>query len=128
MGSTKQFLLTIATLPAIASSGLMRVLFCPRALALWFLVGAALFCAGAWLRPPLSPDIRGFQLPLGIIPQEVSADHILPQPREFQLDSVGVVCLGIVLIGVVLVMIRPRWTSLVAGALLAASIAGNASA
>jgi len=128
MGLIKRFLLTIATLPAIASSGLMRVLFCPRALALWFLVGAALFCAGAWLRPPLSPDIRGFQLPVSIIPQEVSADHILPKPREFQLDSVGVVCLGIVLIGVILVMIRPRWTGLVAGVLLAASIAGNASA
>jgi hypothetical protein len=63
-----------------------------------------------------------------MIPQELSADHILPKPREFQLHSVGVICLAVVLVGAVLVLIRPRWTGLVAGALLAVSIAGNASA
>jgi hypothetical protein len=124
----KRFLFALASLPAVATSGLARVLFSRRGLALWFLVGAALFCAGPWLRPPLSPDIRGIQLPLSMIPQEVTADHILPKPREFQLDSVGFICLAIVLAGAALVMINPRRLALVAGALLAVSIAGNATA
>jgi hypothetical protein len=124
----KRFLLALVTFPAIALSGLARVLFSQRGLAVWFLVGAALFCAGPWLRPPLSPDIRGFQLPLGMIPQEVSADHILPKPREFQLDSVGMICLAVVLVGGVLTMINPRWLGVVAGALLGISIAANATA
>jgi hypothetical protein len=122
----KQVFFWLAALPAVALSGLARVLFSQRALALWFLAVAAIFCAGPWLRPPLSPDIRGFHIPINFTPHDVTADHVLPTPRERELLSVGVACFAVVLVGTLLVMIRPRWTGLVAGVLFAVAIAANA--
>jgi tetratricopeptide (TPR) repeat protein len=93
---------------------------------LFFLVAAGLATA-SWLRPPLSPDLAGTQVPLGLW-ETNSAQDLLTGPRRPAADSIGVVLLALVVTGMAIVLWRPARLGRVAGLLLAASIAGNAAA
>src|SRR5438876_7043520 len=92
-------------MPGLAVGALVEMLVSQRGLALGFLLVAALFTRGAWIRPPLSPDIRAMQLPLAIWPSHVgSAERMLVAPRNYHVDSVGMVLLAIIEIGVVVMV------------------------
>jgi hypothetical protein len=93
-----------------------------RGLSVLFLAVAGLLSVVGWLRPPLSGDILGVQLPLGIW-DSVDAGVFLAGPRPFAWESVGVGLLLVIVSGAVLVLWRPRTFGFVAGGLLAAATA-----
>src|SRR4030081_55531 len=100
----------LAKWPFLAVPSLTEMLLSRRGFALGFLLVAALLTRGAWVRPPLSPDIRAMQLPLALRPlPEGVAERMLVgphmaggkiAPREYYLDSVGTILLVIIEIGV----------------------------
>jgi hypothetical protein len=98
-----------------------------RGLAVGFLLGAAGFALIPWLRPPLSRDIRGLELPLAVQTRP-AAEELLYGARPRALDSVGALILGITAVGVVVVLLSPRRLALVAGVLLVGAVAANAAA
>jgi hypothetical protein len=81
------------------------------------------------LRPALSRDFRAIHIPwsssldAGFLPDRVAAI-----PRPWRWDSVAVPILAIVVVGIPIVLIKPQWTRIVFGALLAMSIAAVAAA
>jgi hypothetical protein len=95
-----------------------------RGMSLCFLGAAALFAASGWLRPPLSPDIRGLHMPLNIIPGAgASADEVLVGSRHLRFDSIGALLLSMIAFSALATLWRPKSLSLWAGLLLATSIA-----
>src|SRR5262249_22674289 len=100
-----------------------------RGLAVLFLAGAAALATAGWLRPPLSPGIRGVHLPLGVGNEgKPTPESILAGPRRVVPTSAGVILLALIGAGLVVVLRRPDRLGVVAGVLLCASVAGNAAA
>ena len=111
-----------AALPAAGEALLSR----PGLTVLFFLV-AGLFATAGWLRPPLSPDLRGFHLPLGLW-ESASPEELLRGSRPIAPDGIGVLLLALAGGGLAAVLWRPAFFGRVAGLLLAAALAGNAAA
>jgi hypothetical protein len=98
-----------------------------RALAVAFFLLAAIFTLVGWLRPPLSLDLRGIDLPL--LPATAgapSAEETLARPRGFFLSSPGTLLLVLIAAAAVAVLWRPRWLGLAAGLLLGGALVANA--
>jgi hypothetical protein len=102
-----------------------------RGLMLLFLLAAAVLARAGWLRPPLSPDIRSYHIPIGL-PLDLgtasapSPDEIYRGPYHIVPVSVGLVLLGFLAVATLVVLIRPSLFGLVVGLLLTLTIAGNA--
>jgi hypothetical protein len=119
----------LARWPGEAATAVAELLVSPRGLVAVFLAGAAVLATAGWLRPPLSPDIRGVYLPLGIWKCEgATVESILVGPRRPTPDSAGCVLLSLVAAGAVLVLWKPERLGVVAGVLMATAIAANAAA
>jgi tetratricopeptide (TPR) repeat protein len=100
-------------------------LLSPRGLAVLFLALAAVFTLAGWLRPPLSVDIDGLRLP--VFPDNrASPAEFLREPRRLAFGSVGSLLLPLIAGGGLLVLWRPRFFPLVAGALLCVALGSNA--
>jgi tetratricopeptide (TPR) repeat protein len=116
-------------LPFRLLSDAFDLVLSPRGLALTFLLVSALLVSAGWYRPPLSPNVRSYHIPLGLWKNlEPPPDLIVRGPRQISVDSIGVLLtVLIVAVGVVLLW-RPRYVGAVAGILLAACLAGNMAA
>jgi hypothetical protein len=93
---------------------------------LFFLLAAGLALAG-WLRPPLSPDLGGLDLPLGTA---LSADpeQLLTGPRRPLPVSLGTAVLAVIAAGAALTLWRPRCFGVAAGLVLGVTLAAGAAA
>lgn len=114
----------LARLPA----AILDMLCSQRGLALLFLSVAAFLTLSGWVRPPLSSDIRGPYLALGLWPGTSETDVLLSGPRPWRLDSIGVGLLATIVLAALVVLFRPHHLGHAAGLLLAAALAGNAAA
>ncbi len=113
--------------PFLLLSWFIDAIISQRGLALLGLLICALLAIGPWLRPPISLDIRGPHLPLGIDPERtLSIDQIVSQKRPIVLDSVALPLLAVILLAVVPVLISPRAIWWFAGVLTAFAIAATA--
>ena len=98
-----------------------------RGLAVLFFLAAAGLVSACWLRPPLSPDLNAFHLPLGLTAAGAPpAEAILFGPRRILLLSPGAVLLTLIAVGAVVVLWRPRRLGAAAGVLLCGAVAANA--
>ena len=99
----------------------------PQVLALSFLALAALLASSAWLRPAFSPDIKSWHLPLRLgTGLDATPDDLLHGPRHVRVLSPGGITLAVIALAAALVAYRPSRFPIVAGAILAVTIAGNA--
>lgn len=118
-----RFVRRAALLPIIAVSKLQDVILSPRGVLLAFFTAAAIFAWGTWLRPTLSSDIRGLQLPFGLWGQsDVPVTEMLTGPRKMRLDSIGVVLLVVIVPSMLVVLFRRKWVPFCLGLLLATSM------
>ena len=100
-----------------------------RGLTVAALLGCALLSVSTWLRPAISRDFRGIHIPWSGAPSaQFSPDRAVVVPRPWRWDSVGAPIFALALVGVPVVLLRPKWTPIVFGALLALSIAALAAA
>jgi hypothetical protein len=94
---------------------------------LFFVLAGALTAGAGWLRPPLSSDIRGFELPLaGGASAAASPEEVLYGPRRLLLASPGILLLALTALGVLVVLWRPRLLGLASGLLLWGGLAATA--
>jgi len=94
-----------------------------RGLAILVLTGCAVLASGPWLRPPISRDFRGTQIPWG----EITSPTFVPEfanqsPRPWRVNSIATSLLLAIAGGIVVVLLRPRWTGNVFGLLLALTL------
>jgi len=116
--------LAFGALAVVAETAMSR-----RGLAVVFLLLALLVLWSGWLRPPLSRDLSAFELPLGgWFSSSHSAEEILAESPGFAVDSIGGILMVLLLAALPVVLLRPQWTGVVAGILLAVVIGGNAAA
>jgi tetratricopeptide (TPR) repeat protein len=110
-----------------APSALLEAAFTERGLAVLFLLIAGYIATLGWIRPPMSSDLRGFQIPLGPW-KTVSLDEskLLLPGRPVRWDSIGLVILAFIALALVFVWRRSSRLPIAGGVLLAAAIAGNA--
>jgi hypothetical protein len=81
------------------------------------------FAVGPWIHPPLSRDIRGLELPLGVLFSDPSrAEAILAGPPRIALLGAGVLLTVIAGCGAIFTLLRPERFERVAGVLLCATI------
>ena len=100
-----------------------------RGLTVAALLGCALLSVSTWLRPAISRDFRGIHIPWSGAPSaQFSPDRAVVVPRPWRWDSVGAPIFALALVGLPVVLLRPKWTPIVFGALLALSIAALAAA
>jgi hypothetical protein len=112
----------------LASRAVVAVLS-NRGLTVAALLGCALLSVSTWLRPAISRDFRGIHIPWsGGLNAQFSPDRVVEVPRPWRWDSVGAPIFVLALVGVPLVLLRPRWTPIVFGGLLALSITALAAA
>jgi hypothetical protein len=98
-----------------------------RGLALVFLAVAALTATAGWLRPPLSRDVAGIHVSLGLTgPPATAPETFLRGQRSIPRDSAGGLLLVFLAGAAVLVVLKPHWIGVVAGGLLCFSVAANA--
>src|SRR5437868_4022231 len=107
-------------------AALLEGMLSRRGLASAFLLGATTLVMGGWLRPPLSADIRGVSIPLGIGKKTLAAEEILQGPERLPADSAGLLLLAVIAAGTALVLWHPQALGLVAGLLLCSALAANA--
>jgi len=112
----------VVTFPCLCLTALIELLVCRRGLALGFLLLAAVLTTAGWIQPPLSSDIRGLYVPLGIF--EAQPINILRGPRSVPADSAGIFLLALVGVGVLAVLWRPQNLGWVSGLLLCGTLAG----
>lgn len=118
-----RFIRRAVLLPVVAVTKLQDAILSPRGILLGFLAAAAIFAWGTWLRPTLSPDIRGLQLPLNAWGQnEVPVTEMMTGPRNFRWDSIGVLLLAVIIPSILVVLFRRRWVVFCLGLLLAVSM------
>jgi hypothetical protein len=114
-------------LPLTAVSVVAELAMSRRSLALVFMMLAAVLTTVGWLRPPLSPDVRGYQIPLAILHTDQPApETIFYESRRVAPLSAGGVVLAVVVVGTVVVLAQPRRLGRVAGLLLCVAIGANA--
>ncbi|MGA2033381.1 MAG: hypothetical protein ABSG68_14080 [Thermoguttaceae bacterium] len=100
-----------------------------RGLALLFFAWAALLTVSAWVRPPLSRDLRAIDIPLVLVSGAGSdGADLLYGPRHFRWNSGGVILLALIGLGTAATLWRPRWFGVSCGVLLAAALIVNATA
>jgi tetratricopeptide (TPR) repeat protein len=100
-----------------------------RGVAMLALLACALFTVSTWLRPAISRDFRAIHIPWSSsLDAEFLPDRVVQIPRPWRWDSVAVPILATVLVGVPVVLLRPQWTRIVFGLLLALSIPAVAAA
>lgn len=118
---------SIVRAPFLLVSWIFDVVVSARGLALISLAICALFATGTWLRPPISKDLRGFHIPLGINPQRsLSIEQIVATTRPLVLDSIALPLLFVVALAIIPVLIAPRTVNWFAGVLMAFAMAGTA--
>ena len=119
----RSLMVRIVAAPLDLISVALSRLLSPRGVGLLFLALFAWLAVSHWLRPPLSNDIGGFQLPLW---ESGSPDYdsheILYGTRRLLLLSPGMVIATLTVIGAVLVWTRPDRMGIAAGMLLAGII------
>lgn len=116
-------------LPFDGLSAGMELPLSPRGLPLTFLLLALGLTFVGWLRPPFSPDLVSYHLPLGIWKSGAPApEEILGPARTIPADSAGLLLLGLIGLGTVIVLARPGRFVQVAGLLLCGAVAVNAAA
>jgi tetratricopeptide (TPR) repeat protein len=112
--------------------GLVALLELPvsrRGLPVVFLLLAGGLAVAGWLRPPLTTDISGLHIPIGLgTTPGPSPEVILYGPRRVTADSLGLVLVALIAGAILVVLWRPQRFGMVAGVLMAASIAANAAA
>ena len=95
-----------------------------RGLQLLFLLGMAAIATAGWVRPPISNDIRTWQLPLlSATAQGIDATAVLYGSRAVVWLSPGVLLLVLIAAGVGVAVFRPRRYATAMGLLLAGAIA-----
>ncbi len=98
-----------------------------RGLGLAFLALSALLALAAWVRPPLSRDIPGYRISLGLFPSDHAAiEESLAGRAPLVLDSPGLLLWLACAVGCTVVLLWPNRLHLVAGAVVALSLAGSA--
>ena len=102
-----------------------RRLVATIALPLLFFAIAAMFAVAAWIRPPLSPDVLGLHVPLGLRTSTTAPEDMLRGDRSIPIDSAGVLLLILISVGTVAVVLKPAQFPVAAGALLSAALAVN---
>jgi tetratricopeptide (TPR) repeat protein len=116
----------LGRLPFELLSAFIELAVTRRGLAWIFLAAAAVLAVSGWLHPPLTPDVRGIHLPVGVgQPGGQFADKLLYAPRHLAPDSVGVLLLCLIGFGGLLVLWRPNLLGLAASLLLVAAVATN---
>ena len=101
-----------------------QVVLSRRGLQILFLLGMAVIVTAGWLRPPISNDIRTWQLPLlSATAQGIDATTILYGPRTLVWLSPGVLLLAVIVGGLMVCLLQPRRYAAALGVLLAATIA-----
>jgi hypothetical protein len=122
VGATVLFRLPLNAIAVVAELAMSR-----RSLTLVFMMLAALLALAGWLRPPLSPDVRGYNVPLAILSTtETAPETILYESRRVEPLSAGGLILAVIAVGTVVVLVRPQRLGVVASVLLCAAIAANA--
>jgi tetratricopeptide (TPR) repeat protein len=97
-----------------------------RALAVAFLALSAVMTLGGWLRPPLSPDISGLHIPLGLVKDTTTTpEQMLARTNGIPPDSAGLLFLAVHVAGLLIVLLRPQLFAGVAGLLLTALMGIN---
>jgi tetratricopeptide (TPR) repeat protein len=119
----------LATIIAGLASRVVAGVLSNRGLTVAALLGCALLSVSTWLRPAISRDFRAIHIPWsGGLNAEFSPDRAVAVPRPWRWDSVGAPICVLALASMPLVLLRPKWTPIVFGALLALSITGLAAA
>jgi hypothetical protein len=117
-----------ATVIAVISR-IAQALLSNRGLTVLALLGCALLAVSTWLRPAISRDFRAIHIPwLGSPAAQFSPDRVVEVPRPWRWDSVGAPIFALSVIGIPLVLLRPKWTRFVFGAVLAIGIPALAAA
>jgi hypothetical protein len=98
-----------------------------RCLTALFFVLAAVLTATTWLRPPLSPDLSGLNLPLRwTLSTKGSPEQLLHGPRRPFIGSLGGALLVLIGLEMGIVLWRPQLLSVASGLLLCGALAANA--
>src|SRR3954447_20658103 len=117
-----------ATVIAVISR-IAEALLSNRGLTVVALLGCALLAVSTWLRPAISRDFRAIHIPwVGSPAAQFSPDRVVEVPRPWRWDSVGAPIFALSVIGIPLVLLRPKWTRFVFGAVLAVAIPAVAAA
>lgn len=112
--------------PARAVSALAERVVSERGLALVFLLGATYLALVSWVRPPLSPDLASYHIPLGIGKNAgFDGGQLLGPGRSFHWDSIGAALLLVLIVSAVCVWRDSRRLPIAAAVLLATALAGN---
>jgi hypothetical protein len=129
MSKIVSFFRWLAAIIAGLASRVVAAVLSNRGLTVAALLGCALLSVSTWLRPAISRDFRAIHIPWsGGLNAEFSPDRAVVVPRPWRWDSVGAPICVLALVSVPLVLLRPKWTPIVFGALLALSITGLAAA
>jgi hypothetical protein len=119
-----QRIASIVSVPFAALAWLFTQLLSPLGMSLGALVLAGLLAWGPWLRPPLSRDFRGTQIPWGFsVGSSVDPFDGREIPRERPATGVGAVLLVAVCAGLATLLVWPGATVWVFGGLLVLSTA-----
>lgn len=94
-----------------------------RGLAIFTLLGCIALATGPWLRPAISRDFRGVQIPWVDSAKPAFAPHFAAEvPRPWLLGSVATPILIALLVGIALIVVRRHRIALAFGILLAVSL------
>lgn len=97
-----------------------------RGLAIAALLGCVLLASGPWLRPPVSRDFRGWQIPWSGAGDSFTPRIAAETPRPWSWGSIAVPLIAISAGGAAVALLRPRWTPSAFGLLLAMSLPATA--
>mgnify|MGYP001827469088 CR=1 FL=1 len=104
----------------------MRSCLSQRGLICFVCLAAAFLATRApWIRPPLSADLRGWEIPLSITDYE-DATAVIDGVRSIHLASPGVVLLVVLVPATILALHDPRHAGLLGGLLLVTTCATHA--
>jgi len=115
----------VLTFPFVLLSLLFELALSRRGLAVAALLVAAGFSLSTWLRPPLSKDIRGLQLPVGLTSESslIPDDATAVVDRTSRRDSLATALLLVIGVGLIAVVVEPKWLHIFSGLLVALGIA-----
>lgn len=97
-----------------------------RGFSLGFLGLCAVLATSGWVRPPLSHDLKGLHVSLGLLQHGSMLDQVTGDTRRIPADSIGVIFLVVIAAAAVVVALKPKSLGLTAGLLMCLTIVANA--